>query len=103
MRGEVERIVGADDWCVPSSVQEELRTLAQGDGATARAASGALRLLDGLPIEPTDLPGDDGVLEVARRTGAVVVSNDKRLGQEALRSGLRVLHVRGPGLEERHR
>lgn len=102
-------LLGAHDLVVPSAVVAELRTLREEGGATGRAAQGALRWLQtrtggqaegrgpALRMEETDLPGDDGVLEVARRLQATVLTNDRRLQQEARRSGLKVVRSRGHG------
>lgn len=92
---EVEAAVGAVEWIVPSVVLAELTTLSEGISATARAATGALRLAAAMESVTTELPGDDGVLDVARREGEAVLSNDKRLLSEAKRSGLVALAPRG--------
>lgn len=94
---ELARLVGSHETVVPVSVAEELAGLREGGGGRARAASAALQLLERCRMEPTDLPGDDGVLDVARRLGAVVVTNDRVLQQECRRSGLRVLRSQGRG------
>ncbi len=97
LEGELTALLGAVAFVVPGSVEQELATLGAGDGATARAARAAQRWIERCRIEPTELPGDDGLLEVSRRLGAVVVTNDRRLQGEAQRSGLTVVSSRGPG------
>lgn len=92
---ELERLLGAVEMVVPSSIVQELQGLASGSDATSRAAKGALRYLDRCRVEPTQLPGDDGILDVARRSHGVVVSNDKKLRAEAKRSGLQIVGARG--------
>lgn len=82
---------------VPESVRHELEGLQRGTGATAAAARAAGRFLARCIIEATDLPGDDGLLDVARRMRAVVLTNDRRLQAEARRSGLAVVAPRGKG------
>lgn len=95
---ELERLLGAVRMVVPSSIVQEVNGLAgSGNGQAARAAKAAIRFLDRCRVEPTGLPGDDGVLEVARRLQAVVVSNDRKVRQEARRSGLTVVSSRGKG------
>ncbi len=94
---ELLGLVGAIDLVVPQPVVQEVATLAEGDGATGRAGRAAQQWMKRCRVEPTDLPGDDGILEVARRLGAVVVTNDRRLQTEAHRSGLTVVSSRGPG------
>ena len=92
---ELERLLGATTWIVPSSVVGELKHLARGDSNAARIAKTALKLVEKrAKVESTGLAGDDGLLEVARRLKATVVTNDRRIQEEAARSGLRVLVVR---------
>ncbi len=94
---ELVCLLGAIDLVVPEPVVQELTTLADGGGATARASRAAQRWMARCRIEATPLPGDDGLLDVARRLGAAVVTNDRRLQLEALRSGLTVVASRGAG------
>ncbi len=95
LEAELVRILGAARLVVPSSVVDELNGLADGQGKPAQAAGAALRFLARCRVEPTGLPGDDGLLEIARRLGAVVVTNDRAVQQEARRSGLAVVASRG--------
>lgn len=97
LEDELLRLLGAVRMVVPSSIVQELQGLAGGDSKAARAAKAALRYLDRCRVEPTGLPGDDGVLDVARRLGGAVVSNDRNLRGEAKRSGLTVVAPRGKG------
>jgi len=97
LRSELENALGAVDLVVPSSVRTELSALQAGEGRTARAARAAQRLVADATQAATELPGDDGVLDVARRLGATVLTNDKRLQAECRRSGLRVVASRGHG------
>ncbi len=97
----LESSLGAYTPVVPASVHEELHHLSQGDGARARAAAGALRLSQRWRVEATELPGDDGVLDVVRRLGAALCSNDKRLLEEAAKHGVPTVAVRGHSLERR--
>ncbi len=93
---ELTDLVGAFHILVPFSVKQELQSLAQGKDAAARAAAGALRMGLG-ELVPTDLPGDDGLLEVARAGADAVMTNDRRLAGEAKKLGLRVVQSRGRG------
>ncbi|MGB0651786.1 MAG: PIN domain-containing protein [Thermoplasmatota archaeon] len=97
LHGELERLLGAPRWVVAAPSVTELATLAAGDGATARAAKAAQRLAASCAVEATELPGDDGVLDVAGRLGAAVVTNDRKLQGEAQRRGLAVVASRGKG------
>jgi rRNA-processing protein FCF1 len=95
---ELERLFGPVQMVVPSSIAQELHGLAGGGNAKApRAAKAAVKLMQRFHIEQTPLKGDDGVLEVARRLKAVVVTNDRKVRQEAHRSGLKVASSRGKG------
>ncbi len=95
---ELEGLVGAVRMVVPSSIVQELEGLTKkGNTPEARAARAAMTYLKRCRVEPTGLPGDDGILEVGRRLGGVVVTNDKKLQREAKRSGLKVAASRGHG------
>jgi rRNA-processing protein FCF1 len=96
---DLAHLLGATRWIVPSTVLVELKTLAfKGQGAVARNAKVALQFAGKrCATEATKLPGDDGLLEVARRLGAAVVSNDKALQQECKTSGLTVVVLREHG------
>ena len=97
IEAEAEGLLGAVCFVVPRPVVTELETLAAGGDATARAARGALRLMERFDAEPSANPGDDAVLDVATRLRAAVLSNDRRLQSEARRRGLVVLASRGRG------
>jgi hypothetical protein len=97
LEGELTGLVGAHTLHVPTSVVGELKRLAEGKGETGRAAKMALRYAERCKSEPTGLMGDDGILEVARRLGAAVLTNDRKLQSECVRSGLRVVVGREKG------
>lgn len=82
---------------VPACVKMELEQIARGKANVARHARTALKLATRYRLEPTRLTGDDGILEVARRLGAVVVTNDRILQEECAKSGLRVVVAREHG------
>lgn len=94
---ELERLVGIVELVVPQSVANELSGLAKNQGAPGRAAKLALKLVQKSRVEATTLPGDDGLLEVARRLNGVVFTNDRKIQAESVKSGLRVIVARGPG------
>ena len=98
LEDELENLLGATQWLVPSSVVVELKTLAhKGEGATMRHAKMAVKYLERCEVVPTKLAGDDGLLEVARARKAVVVTNDRTLQEECVRSGLTVIVARENG------
>lgn len=95
---ELLQLLGATEWFVPSSVIVELKTLAhKGEGATMRHAKMALKYAERCKVVETKLAGDDGLLEVARAKGAAVVTNDRVLQEECVRSGLTVIVSREYG------
>lgn len=95
---DLAQLFGSVRLLVPSTVLVELGTLAyKGKGAVARHAKMALKFAERCEILPTKLPGDDGLLEVARRAKAVVVTNDRTLQAECQKSGLTVVVSREHG------
>lgn len=94
---ELERVVGPVQWLVPSSVAWELERLAKGKDNAARAARMAQKLVARAATVETSLPGDDGVLEVATKNSALLVTNDRKLQEEARKRGIRVLVARTSG------
>ncbi len=101
LMGELERVIGDVEPVLAASVHEELHHHAEGNDARARAAKGALRLTARWRVEATELPGDDGVLDVVRRLQAAVCSNDRRLCDEAAKHGVPVVSVRARRLQLR--
>lgn len=96
LQAELE-LHGAFELVVPSSVTAELEQLARDGGKTGMAARSAKRYLTRCRIEPVSLPGDDGLLELARRLEAAVLTGDKRVQKEAQKSGLAVYGPRAGG------
>ena len=95
---ELLNLLGATEWFVPSSVMVELKTLAhKGEGATMRNAKMAVKYAGRCKVVETKLAGDDGLLEVARAKQAAVVTNDRKLQDECVRSGLTVIVSRENG------
>jgi rRNA-processing protein FCF1 len=94
---ELERLFGAVEWVLPSSVLGELKNISNGPSASARHAKAALQLARRVRTEETKLPGDDGLLEVARRLKAAVVTGDRKVQEEANKSGLAVVVPREKG------
>ena len=97
LESELTGLVGAHTLHVPTSVIGELKRLAEGHGETGRAAKMALTYAKRAKSEPTGLMGDDGILEVARRLGAAVLTNDRKLQSECVKSGLQVIVGREKG------
>ncbi|MEK6975175.1 MAG: PIN domain-containing protein [Candidatus Thermoplasmatota archaeon] len=98
LEDEILTLLGATEWLVPSSVMVELKTLAhKGEGATMRHAKMAVKYAERCKVVTTKLAGDDGLLDVARSHKAAVVTNDKTLQEECVRSGLTVIVARENG------
>ncbi len=98
LEGQLFGLLGATQWFIPSSVLIELGSLVhKGEGTLARNAKMALKYAQRCAVQETKLPGDDGLLEVARRLKAVVVTNDRKLQAEAAQSGLTVIVAREHG------
>jgi rRNA-processing protein FCF1 len=85
---EIARLLGDMPILVPSSVLEELSGL---DDAGAKAA---LALAAKYEAAPTDRRGDDGVVDVAMRRSAAVVTNDRELISKLKRLRIPVLRLR---------
>jgi rRNA-processing protein FCF1 len=96
LEGELE-LQGSFTMVVPSSVTAELDQLARGTGKTGAAARGAKRYMTRCRIEKVTLPGDDGLLELARRLNGAVLTGDKLVQKEAKKSELPVYGPRAGG------
>ncbi len=94
LEGEVARALGGCRVAVPEAALAELRALAR-DSQNARAA---LKLAERHEVIPTEGRGDDAILALAVREGAVVVTADRGLMARLADAGVRVLRPR-----ERHR
>lgn len=93
----LDEFLGTHTMHVPTSVISELKNLMKNQGELGRAAKMALKLSERCKPEPTGRMGDDGILEVARRLGALVVTNDRKLQAECQKSGLQVIVAREKG------
>ena len=85
---EIARLLGDVPIVVPSSVMEELSGLAD-TGAKAAAA-----LATKYEVVATDQRGDDGVVDVASRLSAAVVTNDRELISKLKHRRIPVLRLR---------
>jgi rRNA-processing protein FCF1 len=95
---ELDRLLDGYDAVVPEAVVAELRSLADGAGEAARAASvGADLAADRCRAVATDAQhADDALVELVRE-GEVdaVVTNDAPLKERVLAAGAPVIHLRG--------
>lgn len=85
---EIARLLGDVDILVPTSVVEELSRL------TSREAKAALALSAKYQVVETSMSGDDGVIDVARRRRAAVVTNDRGLIGRLTEMGMPVVRLR---------
>ncbi|MFZ0830869.1 MAG: twitching motility protein PilT [Thermoplasmata archaeon] len=77
---------------VPSSVLGELERVADRGYANARAAREFARRFE---VVPTEVQGDDALVELGRRLQAWVLTGDRALRTRLLEAGVRVLFPRG--------
>ena len=90
---ELGRLVPGCEMVVPSSVIEELKAvLGKTKDPHARSALSLAPKYRRINVEGS---GDEAVLELARRLGAVIVTNDKGLRARAQAAGLKVIGLRG--------
>jgi len=90
---ELGRLVPGCEMVVPSSVIAELKTvLEKTKDPHARSALSLAPKYRGINVEGL---GDEAVLELARRLGAVIVTNDRGLRASAQAAGLKVIGLRG--------
>jgi uncharacterized protein len=95
LEAEIDRQLPGARPAVPSSALEELDRLAATLTADARTAR---QLADRFPVVRTEHAGDDGILDVAVRLQAVVVTADRALQRRLRDKGVSVLIPR-----DRHR
>ncbi|BAB60007.1 hypothetical protein [Thermoplasma volcanium GSS1] len=87
----VIEIPGVSRPAVPYCVIRELYGLAK-KNVTARIAYQYAKKLE---IIETDKYGDDGVIEAAMKTGAMVLTNDERLSRRLRETGIKVAMISG--------
>lgn len=87
---ELARILGDYQILVPKPIIGELEKLAP----TNMNAKGALKLALTKEIRPTKKPGDDAVLELAKKVEGYVMTNDAELIERARKKKLKVIRLR---------
>jgi len=94
---ELSRLLGICRIIIPTSVIKEAEKIATRDGGEARAAKLGLSIIrrKDYQIIETEYDGDDGVMDVAIKMNAAIVTNDKELKKKAKEFGLPVIYVRG--------
>ncbi len=95
---EIEYLVDdAVEYVVLSGVKEELLKLARNKGKEGRASKFALQVLEAEKVRVVAYQGavDKGIVEVAKREGAVVCTNDKKLRFKLKKEGIPVIVLKG--------
>ena len=87
---ELGRILGSYTILVPEPIVGELRRLAVAN----MNAKGALKFAMAKKVQPTKRSGDDSVLELAKKTGGYVMTNDNELIERARKKKLKVIRLR---------
>ena len=87
---ELEQILGTYKILIPEPLIGELKKLS----ATNMNAKGALKYALTKDIRPTRKAGDDSVLELAKRVGGYIMTNDIELIERARKRKLRVIRLR---------
>jgi rRNA-processing protein FCF1 len=90
LEGEIERVMGRCRIAVPEVAMAELRAM-EGELRHGRAA---LQFAQRFEVVPTGGLGDDAIVDLARRTGAIVVTGDRGLIKRLRGAGLKVLRPR---------
>ncbi len=85
---QLQRLIGDFEGLVPTPLLGELRR------SKNRHAGAALALAAKYRHCRTDAKGDDAVVELALRTGAYVLTNDKELRQRLKVCGVKVIFLR---------
>jgi rRNA-processing protein FCF1 len=85
---ELSRLLGQCEIFIPSSVLGELRR------SKNKHARAALTLSRKFPVVETSMLGDDGVIDVAHRLNAFVVTNDALLRSRLRKLGQKTIFLR---------
>ncbi len=93
---ELNRLLGMCRIIVPRTVVEEMEKLAEREGQIGRAAKLGLSIIRkrGFRLVETENPGDDGVIEIALKMEAAIVTNDKELKKKAKKYNLPIIYLR---------
>lgn len=88
LQSEIEMLVGKVSIVVPSCVIEELSQM------NLPAAKGALRYAERFIVVQSHAKGDRGVIEVAKKQKAAVLTNDQELIRILKKSSIPVIRMR---------
>ncbi len=92
------RLMGFSKFLVPEGVVEELKILSRTlSGKYSRAARFALSLIEreGVEVVKVEASGTDtALIELCRKEGCVLITNDRELRRRARKEGLTVGYIR---------
>jgi hypothetical protein len=96
LENELTKLVGKFKIIIPSPIVEELKFLSNsGDGKKRQNAKAALQLIKNYEIVNIQGPGDDAVLNLAKKINGIVVTNDRELRRRIKELSLKVIFLRG--------
>jgi rRNA-processing protein FCF1 len=90
VESEAKRVMGRCRIAVPQVSIAELRTM----GLSLKDGAAALKFAERFEVLPTVGLGDDAIVDLAIRTGGIVVTGDRGLIKRLHAAGLRVLRPR---------
>jgi len=96
LEDELTRLLGVYHIIVPSPIVKELEFLSKnGTGNKKMKAKASLKLIENYDIvDAVDKSGDDSVIELARKTKGIVVTNDKGLRNRLKEISISVIFLR---------
>lgn len=92
---EILRLLGSCEIIVPSTVQHEIENLEKREGEMRAAARVAKDLVPRFTLVPANGHGDTSIVELARKTRGIVVTNDNNLRKTLRGLNLPVIYLRG--------
>jgi rRNA-processing protein FCF1 len=93
---ELTRLLGSYHLIVPKSIVEELEVLSKNaKGSKKTKAKASLKLIEKFDtINSNEKRGDDSILDVAKKTNGIVVTNDRELKNRLKELALSVIFLR---------
>ena len=93
---ELTRLLGNYQIIIPTPILKELTFLSKhGKGEKKIKAKASLKLIEKYEtFDVINKSGDDSILELAKRTNSIVVTNDKELKKRLKKSSISVIFLR---------
>ncbi len=86
-------------YVISTKTIKELEKIAENRGKTGAGANLALKIIDvhkdNIDIVPSGMPVDEWIEDYARKTGAIVCTNDKELKTKLKENDIRVISLKG--------